>query len=131
MRGWIDCKIDPAAESLKRSAHMPFAGVLLFFLCFFACLPVAAPVVMLLLSVFAFGMPAPGDRDMSFDDAEGGGFGTIVSPWGVPAWANALAGANDNRVAAIKSFFIFMSPVEGGKPITGQRWRSGHENKYA
>jgi hypothetical protein len=103
---------------------MPFAGGLLFFLCFFACLPVAAPVVMLLLSVFALGMPAPGDRDMSFDDAEGGGFGTMVSPWGVPAWANALAGRIDNKAAVTRSFFISMSPVEGGKPITGQRWRS-------
>lgn len=100
---------------------MPFAGVLLFFLCFFACLPVAAPVVMLLLSVVAFGIPAPGDFDISFDDADEGGFGTIVLPCGVPAWANALAGNIDNKAAVTRIFFMSMSPVEGGKPITGQR----------
>jgi hypothetical protein len=59
---------------------MPFVGVLLFFLCFFACLPLAEPVVMLLLLVVAPGIPAPGDFDISFDDADAGGFGTFVSP---------------------------------------------------
>jgi len=59
---------------------MPFSDFLLFFLCFFACLPVEVPVVMPLLLLVAPGMPAPGEFDMSFDDADAGGFGTLVLP---------------------------------------------------
>lgn len=53
-----------------------------FFVCFFMCLcgAVAAPVVIPLLLMLAWGMPAPGDLDMSFDEPAAGGFGTIVSP---------------------------------------------------
>lgn len=100
-------------------AHVPRSKLTpyFFFLDFFACLAVAALLVMLLLRVVAPGMPAPGDRDISFDEADGGGFGTIVSPWGVPAWAKALTDVNDNRAAVTRVFFIFIfvSPMKAAR----------------
>lgn len=111
--------MDSPLAHVSRSEMTPY----FFFLDFFACLPVAVLLVMLLLRVVAPGIPAPGDRDISFDEADGGGFGTMVSPWGVPACAKALTDVNDNRAAVTRIFFVLISvsPVKGGKAIAGRR----------